>query len=75
MALFGSSELDLVAREEVEMLQGNRKLAAIMAGLLIIGSTVILGTVFGVDGATLMTAIGIEGTLATGGIITFKGSD
>lgn len=54
---------------------GNRKLAAIIAGLLVVGATAILGAYYGVDGATIMTAITIEGTLATDGIITFKGTD
>ena len=57
------------------MLLGNRKLAAIIAGLLVVGATAILGEYYGVDEAILVTAITIEGTLAAGGIITFKGSE
>ena len=56
-------------------MQGNRKLAAIIAGLLVIGATLILGSYYGVETTALVTAIGIEGTLASGGNITYKGSD
>ena len=57
------------------IMQGNRKLAAIIAGLVVIGATLILGSYYGVETMPLITAIGIEGTLASGGIVTFKGSD
>lgn len=53
---------------------GNRKLAAIIAGLLVVGATAILGSYYGLDGTTIVTALAIEGTLASGGIITYKGS-
>ena len=57
------------------MLLGNRKLAAIIAGLLTVGATVILGAHFSVATELILTAITIEGTLAAGGIVTFKGSE
>ncbi len=57
------------------MLQGNRKLAAVIAGLIAVTVTTSLAPIVGMGETVVLTAMAIEGALASGGIITFKGSE
>lgn len=55
------------------MLKGNRKLASVIAGLIAVAATAALAPIVGMPDQVALVALGIEGTLASGGVVLSGG--